>query len=280
MIEEVKKIQVKAPNSFRNMPRPYIFLCGSIEMGKAENWQNELFARLEKGTVLNPRRDDWDSSWVQSVHNKKFREQVEWELKAQEEADVIAVHFDPSTKSPITLLELGLFKDKCIVHCPEGYWRKGNVDIVCGRYGIRMVNTIEELADTCQLFEPLKLTEQDIIPVPDTEEERNKLGWYKVKPDGSRLLPDEQIVKQWRSWAMTDCPDADTAEAIALERLKTICKMQLEYEAPLLKTQEQERVERIFRYLDDKAHTTDFIDHIRLNIDFLDYQALKEQELK
>ena len=57
------------------------------------------------------------------------------------------MNFDPSSKSPITLLELGLFakSSKIIVCCPEGFWRKGNVDIVCERYGVKTVNTINEL---------------------------------------------------------------------------------------------------------------------------------------
>ena len=138
-------MEIKAPKPFRSYPRPFIFLCGSIEMGTAENWQKKVVKAFEKGTVLNPRRDNWDSSWVQSIENPYFKKQVEWELLAQELADVVLVHFDPTTKSPITLLELGLFKHKCIVHCPEGYCRKGNVDIVCERYKVPTALTLDDL---------------------------------------------------------------------------------------------------------------------------------------
>jgi len=129
-----------------------IFLAGSIEMGKAENWQDKVIRRLQ-GTnciIFNPRRDDWDSSWVQSIDNPKFKEQVVWELKALEYADKILMYIDPNTKSPITLLELGLFaRDyKLIVCCPEGFYRKGNVDIVCRYYGIDQVDTLEELINS------------------------------------------------------------------------------------------------------------------------------------
>jgi hypothetical protein len=57
------------------------------------------------------------------------------------------MYFDPNTKSPISLLELGLFakSGKMIVCCPNGFWRKGNVDIVAQRHGIQCVNTLEEL---------------------------------------------------------------------------------------------------------------------------------------
>jgi len=60
-------------------------------------------------------------------------------------ADKILMYFDPKTKSPISLLELGLFanSNKLIVVCPKGFWRKGNVDIVCRRYEIEQAETIE-----------------------------------------------------------------------------------------------------------------------------------------
>ncbi len=47
-----------------------VFLGGSIEMGKAIDWQTEYANRLKNVdnlTVLNPRRDDWDSSWIQDT---------------------------------------------------------------------------------------------------------------------------------------------------------------------------------------------------------------------
>ena len=129
-----------------------IFLAGSIEMGVAENWQNKVERLLSKTDVVifNPRRDDWDSTWIQSIDNPQFLEQVVWELTAMEKANVIAMYFDPSTKSPISLLELGLFarSNKMIVCCPDGFWRKGNVDIVCAKYGVSQVETLDELTQS------------------------------------------------------------------------------------------------------------------------------------
>ena len=139
--------EIKAPNEINDVGYS-IFLAGSIEQGKAEKWQDKIVRLLKNEDVIifNPRRDDWDNSWIQSIENPQFREQVEWELRAMEHADCILMYFDPKTKSPITLLELGLFADsrKLIVVCPEGFWRKGNVDIVCLRYEIEQVKTIEE----------------------------------------------------------------------------------------------------------------------------------------
>ena len=142
---------VKAPEKFE-LNKKSIFLAGSIEQDTAENWQDRISRELQDKDIiiLNPRRDEWDDSWEQTKENKQFREQVEWELDAQEKADLIVMYFDKNTKSPISLLELGLFgrdKGKMIVCCPDGFWRKGNVDIVCERYGINQVETLEELID-------------------------------------------------------------------------------------------------------------------------------------
>lgn len=127
-----------------------VFLAGSIEMGAAEKWQDKVCELLKstKWTILNPRRDDWDSSWEQRIENTQFNEQVSWELQGIENSEFILLYFDPNTKSPITLLELGLIAgsapEKLLVICPDGYWRKDNVDIVCDRYRVKQYPSIEQ----------------------------------------------------------------------------------------------------------------------------------------
>jgi hypothetical protein len=129
--------------------QPSIFLAGSIEMGQAEDWQARFQASLNSAdiTILNPRRDAWDATWAQRIDNHQFRDQVEWELAAQERATLIAMYFAPATKAPVTLLELGLFarSGRLVVCCPDGYWRKGNVEIVCARYGVPLVESLDAL---------------------------------------------------------------------------------------------------------------------------------------
>jgi len=119
-----------------------IFLAGSIEMGAAEDWQVriEKFLEDQKVTIYNPRRDDWDSSWTQEESNPQFNYQVNWEISKLIDSDVIFMYLSPETKSPISLLELGMFsrEQKMIVCCPDGFWRKGNVEVVCTRFKIPM----------------------------------------------------------------------------------------------------------------------------------------------
>lgn len=153
-------IEIQAPNK-----RPLwnsqetLFLAGSIEMGKAENWQTRFMQAVDHWpvTVFNPRRDDWNPNWEQSIDNLQFAEQVNWELDHLTLADWVVFYFDPATQSPITLMELGIMASlpkskgwysrqrRVTVCCPPGFWRKGNVDIICKRAQIPVFKTLEEL---------------------------------------------------------------------------------------------------------------------------------------
>jgi hypothetical protein len=119
-------------------------------MNAAEDWQSEVEMTLGDLPVsfFNPRRDNWNSSWKQTLDDKNFVEQVEWELERLEECETILMYFDPKTKSPISLLEFGLYAksnpEKLIVACPEGFWRKGNLQVTGRKYGVKIYDTLEE----------------------------------------------------------------------------------------------------------------------------------------
>lgn len=150
--------EIQAPNKIPTDDKYKVFLGGSIDMNKAERWQEKIVQYLDDEDLLflNPRRNDFDPSLEQSIHCKEFVEQVEWELSALEKSDMIIFYFDPNGKAPVTMLELGLYcksNKKIIVCCRDGFWRKGNVDIVCNRYGITTIEAanIEEFCEKVDL---------------------------------------------------------------------------------------------------------------------------------
>jgi hypothetical protein len=138
-----------SPDCFRSATGKKVFLAGSIDNNSAADWQTEVITKFanEDVTLLNPRRVEWNPEWEQDISNPEFAFQVNWELDALEAADLIMLYFDPNGPAPITLLELGLFakSKKIILCCPEGYWRRGNVQVVCERYGIEMVADLDAL---------------------------------------------------------------------------------------------------------------------------------------
>lgn len=147
-------IEIKAPQTY--LPTgifPSVFLAGSIEMGEADLWQGRVVEAMRawlvqdtlQAVLYNPRRDDWDSSWDQTVHDHNFNEQVNWELDQLAKANIVFFNFDPKTMSPITLLELGLcigWNKKLVVVCPPDYMRCGNVRITCMRAGVPVYSSL------------------------------------------------------------------------------------------------------------------------------------------
>lgn len=140
--------EIKPDGVDQNVIHQTIFLAGSIEMGAAEDWQSKVVNHFKDWqlTFFNPRRESWDSSWKQEQRVDQFNQQVNWELNHLESCDTIFMYFDPASKSPISLMELGLFANsgKMIVCCPDGFWRKGNVEIVCHRHNIPFFHNIED----------------------------------------------------------------------------------------------------------------------------------------
>lgn len=127
-----------------------MFLAGTIDLGAADDWQQSFIDYLDtmsatRITVLNPRRDTWFGT--PTLDNPEFVKQVNWELDALERADVIVMRLLGTSKSPVSLMELGLHarSGKLVVHCDEEFYRSGNVAAVCDRYGVTRVGSYDAL---------------------------------------------------------------------------------------------------------------------------------------
>lgn len=144
--------EFKPPQQIELRSKVSIFLAGTIDMGNSENWQ-ETFKEDFKDfdiDIYNPRREAWDNSLEQNFSNPQFYQQVNWELNALEKSKIIVLNLLPTSSSPISLLELGLFatNKKMYVCCPDEFYRAGNVQIVCDRFNIPLFKNIEELKTT------------------------------------------------------------------------------------------------------------------------------------
>ncbi len=130
---------------------PYVFLAGSIEMGRAVDWQAEVIEAVADldGVLLNPRRADWDSSWEQRYDNPQFFEQVNWELDGMNDSDLTFFYFAPGTQSPITIGEFyqqASQHEELVVVCPQEFWRRGNIEVTARYWGFEgpIYETLED----------------------------------------------------------------------------------------------------------------------------------------
>ncbi len=166
-MEELKSpLQVSTPPDFPSLKNEYgIFLGGSIEMGKAVDWQQQFIKDFSKKNqyrkndkhvsyvfnrnfrILNPRRSDWDSSWVQSIKDPQFFQQVTWELEYLEKAWARVFYFAGDTLSPISLLELGKFgaHPNTFILWDKDYKRAGNLEIFCHRYNLEVAPDMDSI---------------------------------------------------------------------------------------------------------------------------------------
>jgi hypothetical protein len=129
-----------------------VFLAGTTSKVDESDWRETLSSSLSglPITIFNPHRADWDSTWREDIDFTPYREQVLWELDKQAKADLVVVYFHPATQAPISLLEFGLSaqsKGKVIAVCPQGYWKRGNVQIVCQKYGVEILDNIDGLSE-------------------------------------------------------------------------------------------------------------------------------------
>ena len=147
-------IEVKPPQLTVYQPMVIdLFLAGSIENGKAEDWQSDITRYIKTFfseyniNILNPRRTAWDSSWKQTIENKNFKDQVNWEMDHLDSSDIIFFNFLGDTMSPISLLELGYVcktKKEIIICCEKDFWRRGNIEVVADRNNIQLFDDFTE----------------------------------------------------------------------------------------------------------------------------------------
>lgn len=129
-----------------------VFLAGTIDMGKSDDWQAgllEYFSGTDGRYLLfNPRQDNWDGNAAGEMEY-----QVNWELGHLEHADMIIMNILGSSKSPVTLLEMGLHarSGKLFVACEPSFYRYDNVRITCAYYGVPLYDSLEELLEDLPL---------------------------------------------------------------------------------------------------------------------------------
>lgn len=112
-----------------------VFLAGTIDNGDSFNWQEGIINRCQDLDIVfyNPRRKEWTSSTREEIEY-----QIKWEQEHLDNADLIIMCLLDNSKSPISLLELGLYAQskKIIVFCNPEFYRYDNVRLTCKKYNI------------------------------------------------------------------------------------------------------------------------------------------------
>lgn len=111
-----------------------VFLAGTIDGGNSFNWQEDIIDKCKDLdiTFFNPRRKKWEAN------SAGIECQIRWEQEHLDQADLIVMCLLDDSKSPISLLELGLYAQsgKLLIFCNEAFYRYTNVKLTCQKYNI------------------------------------------------------------------------------------------------------------------------------------------------
>ena len=124
-----------------------VFLAGTIDNGDSLNWQDKVIIELinlgVSCEVYNPRREHWNPNPTK----EEMEKQIKWEQNHLDSADIIAMVLLDESKSPISLLEMGLYakSKKLIVFCTPKFYRFDNVRLTCEKYHIPLVQDLHPL---------------------------------------------------------------------------------------------------------------------------------------
>lgn len=113
-----------------------IFLAGTIDNGDSIDWQKKLIEKFKDTDfkIYNPRRKNWNKS----ASKEELEYQIKWEQEHLDNANLIVMVLSDNSKSPISLLELGLYatSKKILVFCTDKFYRFDNVRLTCEKYNI------------------------------------------------------------------------------------------------------------------------------------------------
>lgn len=136
-----------------------VFLAGTIDNGDSLNWQNKTIIELmnlgiNDIEIYNPRREHWNSN----SSKEEMEYQIKWEQEYLDKADFIAMVLLDDSKSPISLLELGLYakSNKLIVFCTPDFYRWDNVRLTCEKYNIQLVESTHPLVIANKIINKIK----------------------------------------------------------------------------------------------------------------------------
>lgn len=122
--------------------KDYCFLAGSIDFTLKDSWREKVIKEMgELVHFFDPTRTDHDE-----LNDSQMKAHINWELDAMILADKILLNFLSDFKSPISLVELGLYvkSSKLIVVCPDQFYQKRYVEMLCKKYKTPFFNSLNE----------------------------------------------------------------------------------------------------------------------------------------
>ena len=125
-----------------SVTKPTVFLAGSIDLELEGNWRNEIVEELKDDYhFFDPTRKEHNQ-----MGNFEMQDHIKWELDALNMSNKILLNFLPDSKSPVSLIELGLYmmSSKLIVVCPKSFYKRRYIKTLCQKYNTELFRNLTE----------------------------------------------------------------------------------------------------------------------------------------
>ncbi len=118
-----------------------IFLAGSMDHKQEGSWREEIIAEFGTNDIFDPTNTHHDE-----LNTEQMKHHIVWELGALQQSDLILLNFLKESKSPISLVELGMYvtSNKLIFICPKEFYKSDYVHTLCNKYNTPIFNTLNE----------------------------------------------------------------------------------------------------------------------------------------
>ncbi|GAB1856239.1 hypothetical protein MHTCC0001_10740 [Flavobacteriaceae bacterium MHTCC 0001] len=136
----------KIPLPVKEEKKDYVFLAGSIDLKLKGDWRSELINIVgDKVHFIDPTISNHDE--LDDIQMKKH---INWELDALNLADKVFLNLLPDSKSPISLIELGMYvrTSKLIVVCPEAFYQSRYIKTLCEKYNVPLFDSLNSAVNS------------------------------------------------------------------------------------------------------------------------------------
>ncbi|MFT6981845.1 MAG: hypothetical protein ACJAUD_000612 [Crocinitomicaceae bacterium] len=109
-----------------------VFLAGSVATDSDNNWRHDIINKWgDEYHFFDPVNPNHAN-----LNDKDMRAHIKWELDALKSSDYIFLNLLPTSTSPISLVEMGLYVStkKLIVICPTEFYKWRYIDVLCKEY--------------------------------------------------------------------------------------------------------------------------------------------------
>jgi len=129
-----------------NIEKPSLFLAGSMDIKGQTNWRERATEQFQAYYhIFDPTHTNHSN-----LNDTEMSKHIKWEWEALNRSDLILLNFTAQAKSPMSLLELGMYisSGKIVVVCPKEFYQAHYINTLCTEHKVPIFESIDDILQT------------------------------------------------------------------------------------------------------------------------------------